>query len=256
MGVVTDLMKLNGRAALVTGGSRGIGRSIALALAEFGADVAVTCESRVEAAEEVAAEARKLGVRAVAVQASLGDRDGPKQTFDKTLAALGRIDILVLNASLQLPTPWIETTREQFEQQVTINLRASMELMQRVAPGMTERKWGRILTIGSVQEARPHPDMLVYAATKSAQESLSRNLAKQLGLHGITVNNIAPGVILTDRSTSRLTDDAYRQRVLNNIPTRTFGEPEDCAAAAVLICSDAGRYINGANLFIDGGMQL
>jgi NAD(P)-dependent dehydrogenase (short-subunit alcohol dehydrogenase family) len=131
-----------------------------------------------------------------------------------------------------------------------------MELMQLAAPAMRERKWGRILTIGSVQEALPHPDMLVYAASKSAQESMTRNLARQLGGCGITVNNLAPGVILTDRNISRLGDEAYRQRVLDLIPTRTFGQPEDCAAAAVLLCSDAGRYINGANLFVDGGMQL
>lgn len=128
--------------------------------------------------------------------------------------------------------------------------------MQLCAPAMAQRRWGRILTVGSVQEARPHPQMLVYAATKSAQESLSRNLARQLGGQGITVNNLAPGVIQTDRNVSRLADSEYRQKVLDSIPARRFGEPEDCAAAAVLICSDAGRYINGANVFIDGGMQL
>jgi NAD(P)-dependent dehydrogenase (short-subunit alcohol dehydrogenase family) len=256
MGSIGELMNLKGRVALVTGGSRGIGRSIALALAEFGADVALSCEANVHAAESVATDIRAMGQRAQVIQASLGNADGPKRTFDRTIAALGRIDILILNASLQIPKPWQGITPEDFEQQVNVNFRASMELMQLVAPAMQDRKWGRIVTIGSVQEAKPHPDMLVYAATKSAQESMSRNLAKQLGPFGITVNNIAPGVILTDRSTSRLTSDEYRQKVLNNIPTRTFGQPEDCAGAVVLICSDAGRYINGANLFIDGGMQL
>jgi NAD(P)-dependent dehydrogenase (short-subunit alcohol dehydrogenase family) len=254
--VIADLFKLYGRCALVTGGSRGIGRSIALALAEFGADVAVSCEANVEAAESVAADIRAMGRRAAVVQASLGEDDGPKQTFDKSIAALGRIDILVLNASLQIPNPWQETTREQFDQQMRINVRASMELMQLVVPAMQDRQWGRIVTIGSVQEVLPHPDMLIYAASKDAQESITRNLAKQIACHGITVNNVAPGVIMTDRNIDRLGDAAYRQRVLDLIPTRSFGEPEDCAGAVVLLCSDAGRYINGSNLFIDGGMQL
>jgi glucose 1-dehydrogenase len=190
------------------------------------------------------------------VQASLADDDGARQTFDKAVAALGRVDILVLNASVQIPTPWRQITREQFDQQVAVNLRASMELMQLATPPMIERKWGRILTIGSVQEALPHPDMLVYAATKSAQESIARNLARQVAPYGVTVNNLAPGVILTDRNTGRLSNPEYREQVLKLIPTCTFGEPVDCAGAAVLLCSDAGRYINGANLFIDGGMQL
>lgn len=253
---IKQRMDLHGRVALVTGASRGIGRSIALALAEFGADVAVTCESRIEAAEEVAASARAYGVRAAAIQASLGADDGARQTFDITVAALERIDILVLNASLQLPTPWLQVTREQFDQQMAVNVRSSMELIQLAAPKMMTRRWGRIVTIGSVQEVLPHPDMLVYAASKNAQESMTRNLARQVACHGVTVNNLAPGVILTDRNIGRLDNDDYRKRVLDLIPTRTFGEPEDCAAAAVLLCSDAGKYINGANLFVDGGMQL
>jgi glucose 1-dehydrogenase len=254
--MIGELMRLDGKCALVTGGSRGIGRAIALALAEYGADVAVSCEANVDAAEAVAGEIRAMGRRAAVVKASLGDDPGPRQTFEQTVAALGRIDILVLNASLQLPTPWRDVTAEQFDLQMRINVRASMELMQLVVPAMQDRRWGRIVTIGSVQEVLPHPDMLVYAASKNAQESMTRNLARQIGCHGITVNNVAPGVILTDRNIDRLGNEAYRQRVLDLIPTRTFGQPEDCAGAVVMLCSDAGRYINGANLFIDGGMQL
>lgn len=254
--MISELMRLDGKCALVTGGSRGIGRSIALALAEFGADVAVSCESNVEAAEAVAADIRAMGRRAAVVKASLGDSRGPTQTFDGAIAALGRVDILVLNASLQMPTPWQQITPAQFDMQMRINVRASMELMQLVVPSMQERKWGRIVTVGSVQEVVPHPDMLVYAASKVAQANMTRNLARQIGCYGITVNNIAPGVILTDRNIDRLGDEAYRQQVLELIPTRTFGKPEDCAGAVVMLCSDAGRYINGANLFIDGGMQL
>jgi NAD(P)-dependent dehydrogenase (short-subunit alcohol dehydrogenase family) len=253
---VIDRFRMAGRRALVTGGSRGIGRAIALALAEAGADVAVTCESRVELAEEVAAEARGKGVRAAAILASLATQDGPARTYDDAVTALGCVDVLILNASVQVPRPWRDVTADEFELQVAVNLRASLELMQRAAPAMCDRGWGRILAVGSVQEATPHPDMIVYAATKSAQESMVRNLAKQLGPRGVTVNNLAPGVIVTDRNIDRLSNDTYRGRVLDRIPVRRFGDPADCAAAALLLCSDAGGYINGANLYVDGGMRL
>ncbi|MCX7006240.1 MAG: SDR family oxidoreductase, partial [Kiritimatiellaeota bacterium] len=112
------------------------------------------------------------------------------------------------------------------------------------------------LTIGSVQQARPHPDMIVYAASKAAQENMVRNLAKQLGPDGITVNNLAPGVILTDRNTEVLADETYAERVRQIIPLRSFGESTDCVGAALLFCSDAGRYITGVDLLVDGGMGL
>jgi NAD(P)-dependent dehydrogenase (short-subunit alcohol dehydrogenase family) len=121
---------------------------------------------------------------------------------------------------------------------------------------MIERKWGRILTIGSVQEAVPHPDMLVYSALKAAQTLMVRNLAKQFAPHGVTINNLAPGVIDTDRSRIRLTEAAYLEKVLCKIPASYIGEADDCAGAALLLCSDAGRYISGQNLFVDGGMSL
>ena len=251
-----DTFNLTGRCALVTGGSRGIGRSIALALAEAGADVAVACESNAALAEEVAAAVGALGRRSAAIRATLATDEGVAQTADAALAALGRVDILVLNASLQLPTPWREVTGEQFDAQVAVNLRASLWLAQRLTPAMAERGWGRVLAVGSVQERAPVADMLVYAATKSAQESMVRNLAKQLAPRGVTVNNLAPGVIDTDRNRDRLVDPARRAKVVGHIPLGRLGTPDDCAAAALLLCSDAGRYITGQTLFVDGGYTL
>lgn len=123
-------------------------------------------------------------------------------------------------------------------------------------PGMRSEQWGRILTIGSVQEIRPHPDMVVYAASKAGQTSMVRNLAKQLAPDGITVNNLAPGVISTDRNNERLADEAYAARVLGAIPAGRFGDVSDCIGAAVMLCSDLAGYITGQNLFVDGGMGL
>jgi NAD(P)-dependent dehydrogenase (short-subunit alcohol dehydrogenase family) len=166
------------------------------------------------------------------------------------------LDILVSNVAVQQPAEWTEVTREQFDSQVTVNWRSAFELIQLFAPAMLERGWGRILTIGSVQEARPHPHMVVYAALKAAQTLMGRNFARQFAPEGVTINNLAPGVILTDRNTGRLADPAYSNRVRAAIPAGRFGAPADCAGAALLLCSDAGRYITGQNLFVDGGMSL
>ena len=121
---------------------------------------------------------------------------------------------------------------------------------------MKEQGWGRILTIGSVQQYKPHKDMLVYAASKCAQMSMVENLAKQLAPYGITINNLSPGVIRTPRNTVALEDKEYEKKVMEGIPCGYTGEPRDCVAGALLLCSEEGRYINGIDLVIDGGMRL
>ena len=112
------------------------------------------------------------------------------------------------------------------------------------------------MTIGSVQEAKPHPDMLVYSASKAAQTNLMRSLALQLAKDGITVNNVAPGVIYTDRNTKALADPAYAQQVMDSIPVGFYGKPEDCAGIVSLLCSEKGRYITGQSIFVDGGKSI
>jgi len=162
----------------------------------------------------------------------------------------------VLNASVQIRKPWAEIAAEEFDRQVRTNFQSSLELMQLAIPRMTQRRWGRVLTVGSVQEVRPHPDMAVYAATKSAQTNLVRNIASQVAANGVTVNNLSPGVIATDRNAEALADPEYRQKILHRIPMHQEGLAEDCVGAAILLCSDAGRYITGTTLFVDGGLHL
>jgi NAD(P)-dependent dehydrogenase (short-subunit alcohol dehydrogenase family) len=252
----TPSFRLDGRIALVTGSSRGIGAALARGLAASGADVAIHCAGRREDAEQVAASIKQMGRKAVVIQADLSDGAAPRQLYDGVREALGQLDILVLNASVQLPEPWNNVSRDNIERQVTVNWRSSFELIQCAAPPMLERGWGRILTLGSAQEIHPHPDMVIYAATKCAQTSMVRNLAKQFAARGVTVNNLAPGVIPTERSAERLADPAYADRVRAAIPAARFGEPEDCVGAALLLCSDAGGYITGQSLLVDGGMSL
>lgn len=256
MSTLSSLFKLSGRRALVTGSSRGIGASVAAVLAEAGADVVIHCKCASEAAQAVAAGATALGVRAPFVAADLAQDGAARELYHAAVAALGGLDIVVLNASLQIPRDWLDITRGELEQQVAVNYRSSLELLQLAAPAMCERRWGRLLTIGSVQEAKPHPQMLVYSSLKHAQTGLVLSLAKQLAPCGVTANNLAPGVIDTDRTRGRLTEAAYVERVLAAIPAGCIGVPADCAGAALLLCSDAGRYITGQNLFVDGGMSL
>jgi NAD(P)-dependent dehydrogenase (short-subunit alcohol dehydrogenase family) len=244
---ILKLFDLTGRVALVTGSSRGIGRAIALGLAECGATVAVHGTKPGKALDEALASVP----RSFAVTGDLSDPDVPAR-----LVAEVKPDILVANASIQIRKRWAEVTQAEAEQQMQINFHATVRMIQAAVPAMRAKKWGRILTIGSVQQQRPHPDMIVYAASKSALENLVRNLAKQLGSDGITINNLAPGVILTDRNISVLANEDYAARVRDMVPLRFFGESEDCVGAALLLCSDAGRYITGANLFVDGGMAL
>jgi len=253
--MIFSRFELNGRKALVTGSSRGIGRSLALALAEAGADVVLHGIRRSPAAEETLSAVESRGRKAFWVEGDLA-AEGGRPVAERTLAATGGVDILVLNASIQNRREWLEIPPVEAEAQWRANFQASLELAQALVPFMQRQKWGRVLTIGSVQQARPHPQMLVYAATKAAQMSLVLSLAKQLAPDGITVNNLAPGVILTDRNTDALADPDYAERVRQSIPAGYFGESADCAGAALLLCSEAGRYVTGQNLYVDGGIGL
>jgi glucose 1-dehydrogenase len=241
-----DSFDLTGRRALVTGSSRGIGAAIATALTEAGATVAL----------HGSGHESESGGPSRMIRADLAAEDGARRVFDGACAALGGIDILVLNASVQIKKSWTAFTRADLDLHYAVNYRASLELLQLAAPGMTERGWGRILTLGSVQEASPHPDMLVYSSFKHAQTGLVLGLAAQLAPRGVTINNLAPGVIATDRNAAALANPEYAEKVRAAIPARRFGGPADCAGAALLLCSDAGAYVTGQNLFVDGGLGL
>ncbi len=243
---------LTGKRALITGSSRGIGSAIAVELAKGGADIAVHCAGNVARAEEVAEKITALGRKAQVFQADLSNPDEAATLMDR----VGPVDILVLNASIQIRKKWEEITVADFRQQVDCNLLASMLLMQKAVPSMREKHWGRIITIGSVQEAKPHPEMLIYAASKCGQTALVRSLSVQLAPLGITVNNIAPGVINTDRNREALSDEAYARLVSSLIPMGYYGEKEDCAGIVRLLCSKEGRYITGQSIYVDGGKSL
>lgn len=249
--------RLDGRTALVTGARREIGRAIAIGLAAQGARLAIHHLGNAEEtrdADAVVAEIRAGGGQATAFAADFASPDGAERLGADVLAAFGRVDILVFNASIEILESWRDISRATFDRQIQVNLWATLALLQACVPGMAERRWGRVVTIGSIQQEQPHPQMLVYAGTKAAQHNWALNLARQLGGQGVTVNNLAPGVIATARNREQLAADGGR--LVARVPVGRTGTPDDLVGAALLLCSDAGAYIHGANLLVDGGRAI
>ena len=241
------MFDLTGKKVLITGSTQGIGLEIAKSLLDAGATVFI---NGINEKKAFLASQQLPGVKIAFCD--LSSVDCAEQLYEKT----GDIDILILNASIQYRKAWDKITDEEFDKQIAVNFKSSLRLIQKYAPYMQEKKWGRIVTIGSVQQRSPHKDMIVYAASKSAQENMVRNLAKQLAPYGITVNNVAPGVIQTPRNTEALSDPNYYAQILNNIPCGYIGIPGDCSGQVLPLCSEAGRYITGTDIYIDGGMSL
>jgi len=253
---IKKLFDLTGRTALVTGSCQGIGKAIALALAEYGCNIIIHCLDERELAENTKLEIKAFGVEAWIITGDLSDASAPGQIFDQATALTPVVDILVLNVSIQRRNSWQQVSLSEMDLQTALNFRSSLQLCQLFSIPMQQQKWGRILTIGSVQQTKPHPKMIVYAATKAALSNMVKNLALQLACDGITVNNIAPGVINTERNREALLDIPYREKLEQQIPLNFIGEPSDCAPAALLLCSAAGRYITGQDYYIDGGFGL
>ena len=248
---MTDPFDLSGRRALVTGSSRGIGAALATALAERGARVVVHGR---EAGAELDAVASKIDGEGLA--ADLADAGACRDLARRAEDLLGGVDILILNASYEIRADWTTVGAQDVDLQMAVNFRSSLLLCQALAPAMAERGWGRIIGLGSIQETKPNPALMVYAAAKAAQTNMLMNLARQLAPSGVTVNNLAPGAIETDRNAKVLAEPAYRARVEGQIPAGRVGQPGDCVGACLLLASEAGAYITGTTLHVDGGWSL
>ena len=240
------------KTAFITGSSRGIGKAIAMRLAADGFRVILHGVSESSHIKNLKNEIEQNGGVAEIATADLCDIEATKELSKAVVNA----DVLVLNASLQYRTPWQEITTDACYEQLNCNFVSSMMLIQAAVPHMKQSGWGRIITVGSVQEAKPHPDMLVYSASKAAQTNMMQSLSLQLARYGITVNNVAPGVIYTDRNLEALSDPEYAKKVTDSIPVGFYGEPRDCAGIVSLLCSDEGRYITGQSIYVDGGKSV
>lgn len=242
------MFDLSGKTALVTGATQGIGFEIARLLAERGAKVFVNGAS----SEEKCRAASEKIPNSVPVRADLTKKEEREALFEKT----GGVDILVLNASIQYKRKWDEFTEDEYDIQMNCNVKSSYYLIRRYAPYMQKQKWGRIVTIGSVNQYNNHPELLIYGVSKAAQKKLCENLAPYLAPFGVTINNVAPGAIYTPRNKMVFADMGFMQKITAAIPAGRVGKPEDIAPAVLYLCSEEAGYVTGTDLIIDGGMRL
>jgi len=247
---------LTDKVAVVTGGGAGIGRGIALGLAEFGADVAIV-DINQQAADEVVALVQAKGRRALSIIADVMDRDAARGAIAAALAALGRVDILVNNAGGTRPIKLVDMTDKQADRQIDLNLKSVIALTQAAAKSMIARaEGGAIINIASIEGLRAAPSYSVYAACKAGMLNFTRTLALELAEHGIRVNAIAPDLVPTEnmaRFAPEILSDESRKAQARYIPLQRPGNFDDCAGAAVFLASSMAAYITGVTLSVDGG---
>jgi enoyl-[acyl-carrier protein] reductase III len=248
------MFKLDGKVALITGGSRGIGRAIALRLAEYGADVVVNYVRHRGDAEETVAAIEKKGVRCLAVKANVAQEEDVIRMFDEIRKRHDRLDIVVSNAASGVLKPAMELTIRHWNWAMDINARALLTLTQHAVPMM--RAGGRILAVSSLGAVRAVPNYTVVGASKAALESLVRHLAVELGPKGINVNTISAGVVDTDALKKFPNRDEIINLSLARTPLGRLTTPDDVADLALFLCSDLATMIHGQTVVVDGGYAI
>jgi len=243
--------KLEGKIALITGGSRGIGAAIAKRLAADGADVAITYTKGADAAASVVKEIERTGRKAIAIQADAAEADAVIAAVEKTFATFGRLDVLVNNAGTAIPKPFEEATLEEMDRVLDINVRGVYVATQAALKHM--KSGGRVITIGSaVGERVAAPGLVPYAGTKGAVKMFTQALAREIGGRGITVNNVQPGPIDTELNPAS-GDWAVPQKAATALDR--YGRVDEIAAMVAFVAGPESSYITGANLTVDGGMN-
>lgn len=245
---------LSGKTALVTGASRGIGRSIALALAEAGANVAVNYAGSEAAAVEVTEQIRAKGVEAITIQANVGRADEADRLVKDVMDTWGKIDILVNNAGITRDNLIMRMKEEEFDQVIETNLKGVFNCLKAVTRPMMKQRAGRIINISSVVGVLGNAGQANYVAAKAGVIGLTKSSAKELASRGIMVNCVAPGFIDTEM-TQVLADD-LRDHMLGSIPLARLGRPEEIANVVLFLASDASSYMTGQTLHVDGGMYM
>lgn len=249
---MSSLFSLKGKVALVTGGSKGLGKAMARGFAEAGADVFISSRHATELQAAAAEISAGTTSRVAWTVADMSQRDECPRLAEAALKEFGRVDVLVNNAGSNVPQGIDVIQDEDWDRILELNLSSCMALTRAVVPQMKDRKWGRVIHISSIMGLASKAGRNAYSATKSALLGLARASALDLGRHGITVNCIAPGPFLTDLPGSVLTA-AEKQAFADRTAVGRWGDPKELAGPALLLASDAGSYITGTVLVVDGG---
>lgn len=249
------MIDLKDKVALVTGGSRGIGRAIVLLLARAGCEVVINYRRDRASAQRVKLVAEKLGVRAMAAGADVASKAQVQRMVDRAMSALGRIDILVTNAGVWKYEPVDSRSQKRLAEAIDINLLGVFNVINAVVPHMKRRKTGTIITISSTAGQRGEPFHSAYAASKGAVISLTKSLAVELAPHNIRVNCVAPGWVQTDMTRAPLTGKGRRE-ILEQIPMGRAGLPEEIAGPVLFLASDLSSFVTGEILNVNGGAVL
>ncbi len=245
---------LRGQTALVTGGSRGIGRSIALALAEHGVKVAVNYAGSEAAAQETVARIVELGSEGIALRGDVGNNEQAENLVKEVLNTWGRIDIVVNNAGITRDNLIMRMKEEEFDQVIETNLKGVFNCLKAATRPMMKQRYGRIINISSVVGVTGNPGQANYSAAKAGVIGLTKASARELSSRGITVNCIAPGFIDTDMT--RELSEEVRSELEKGIPLARLGRPEEIAMAVVFLASEGAAYMTGQTLHVDGGMYM
>jgi 3-oxoacyl-[acyl-carrier protein] reductase len=245
---------LSGKVAIVTGGSRGIGRAVSIALADAGADVVVVYAGNRQGAEETVTEIEKRERRGMMIQADVSRADQVDAAVKQVMERFGRIDILVNNAGITRDNLVLRMKEEDWDRVIDTNLKGTFLFSKAVIRPMMKQRSGRIINIGSVVGVSGNPGQANYVAAKAGVIGMTKAMARELASRGITVNAVAPGFIETDMTA--VLGDEVRAQIKQQIPLARFGSPEDVAAAVRFLASDDAGYITGQTLHVDGGMVM
>ncbi|MBD0416979.1 SDR family NAD(P)-dependent oxidoreductase [Oryzicola mucosus] len=244
---------LEGKRAVVTGASSGIGRAVAISLAEQGASVVLHHFGDAEGAAKTALE---IGSETPVLEADFTSTDAATAFAETVLTRHGPIDIVIANAGIERRHAWENADPAHIEAHVAANFTSLMTLVRTLVPPMAERGWGRVIATGSIMAARPRAENVVYASLKAAQATAIRAIAREVGHCGVTLNIVSPGAIETEATAERYKDPAFRRAVAAKIPVGRQGQPDDLVGAFVFLCSNAASYITGANIPVDGGWSI